>query len=101
MDVDGFYQSCCKPQIVTRGNFFNDQYFDSARKTLQELMGQMQQSMNQQMLWPPGKIDYLLAELRAWQQSGQSLGAAMGTVQHNELFTTVFRFEPDNFKVTL
>lgn len=101
MEVDGLCQPCYRPEIVPRGNFFNDQYFDTARKTLQELMVQMQQSSNQQIQWPPGKVDYLLAELGAWQQSGQTLGAAMSSVRHSELFTTVFRFEADNLKVTL
>uniref|UniRef100_A0A1B6HVA1 SHSP domain-containing protein n=1 Tax=Homalodisca liturata TaxID=320908 RepID=A0A1B6HVA1_9HEMI len=89
----------CQPVITPRGNFFSDQYFDAARKTLNDMVNQMRNSCNRQVQWPPGRVDCLLAELGAWQQSGQSLGAIMGTIKHEDLFTTVFRFEPDNLKM--
>lgn len=86
--------------ITPRGNFLNDQYFEMARNTLQELMAQMQQNCNRHIQYPPGKVDYLLAELEAWQQSGQNMAAAMDSSRNSEVFTTVFRFEPDNLKVS-
>uniref|UniRef100_A0A1B6MJY5 SHSP domain-containing protein n=1 Tax=Graphocephala atropunctata TaxID=36148 RepID=A0A1B6MJY5_9HEMI len=99
MEVDS---TCCYPcqfTVTPRGNFFSDKYFDGARKTLNDLVAQMQNSCNRQVQWPPGRVDCLLAELGAWQQSGQSLGATMGAVRHDNLFTTVFRFEPDTLKM--
>ncbi|XP_054265484.1 alpha-crystallin A chain-like [Macrosteles quadrilineatus] len=97
MEVDTVCHPC-QPTIAQRGNFFSDQYFESARRTLQELMAQMQQSRNQ-VNFPPGRMDQLLAELGAWQQSGQTMHAAMSSIKHDNLFATVFRFEPECLKM--
>lgn len=89
----------CQAAITPRGNFFSDRYFDAARKTLDDLLTQMQHCTNRQLQHPQGKVDQLLAELGAWQQSGQNLSVAMGSVKHEDLFTTVFRFEVDSLKM--
>lgn len=91
--------NCFQPVIVQRGNFLSDPYFMTARTTLEHLAMEMQQTDKKSMQWQSNNTEYLMSLLCAWQQSSQKLDNAMSTIRLSDIMNTVFKFEPDHFKV--
>uniref|UniRef100_A0A1B6DWS0 SHSP domain-containing protein n=1 Tax=Clastoptera arizonana TaxID=38151 RepID=A0A1B6DWS0_9HEMI len=93
--------NCFQPLIVQRGNFLSDPYFVSARTTLEHLSKEMQQAKKCNMQWQSNSTEFLLSQLSAWQHSSQKLDSTISTIRLSDIMNTVFKFEPDHFKMLI